>query len=184
MITRKTGYTYAAPTKCRPYNLDINLALLELIYSSYVFPDYTFPFHYVDCFFFFWLRRTACRILVPRWNPRPLQWKHGVLTTGPPGKSLYGFLKRFKIAINGCLTSKLIISAALTQRSMKVEMGKRVKTWETPGLQRRTLLYENRSTHTAVSENATQWENDISSKSEKSTFYKQWSLYVLLIYGA
>ena len=31
----------------------------------------------------------ARRILVswPGMNPRPLQWKHGILTTGPPGKS-------------------------------------------------------------------------------------------------
>ena len=26
-------------------------------------------------------------------NPHPLQWKCGVLTTGPPGKSLLSFLK-------------------------------------------------------------------------------------------
>ena len=36
-------------------------------------------------FFPFWLRRATCRTLVPR----PLQWKHGVLTTGLPGKSLF-----------------------------------------------------------------------------------------------
>ena len=24
-----------------------------------------------------------------RWNPRPVQWKHRVLTTGPPGKSQF-----------------------------------------------------------------------------------------------
>ena len=32
---------------------------------------------------------TACEILVPQpeIKPMPLQWKHGVLTTGPPGKS-------------------------------------------------------------------------------------------------
>ena len=34
-------------------------------------------------------RRAACRILVPQpgVEPRPLQWKCRVLTTGPPGKS-------------------------------------------------------------------------------------------------
>ena len=36
----------------------------------------------------------ACKILLPRPEillprPCPLQWKHRVLTTGPPGKSLY-----------------------------------------------------------------------------------------------
>ena len=38
------------------------------------------------------LFRSACRILVPQpgIEPGPLQWKHGFLTTGPPGKSLTG----------------------------------------------------------------------------------------------
>ena len=32
----------------------------------------------------------ACKIIIPNQgsNPCPLQWKHGVLTTGWPGKSL------------------------------------------------------------------------------------------------
>ena len=34
----------------------------------------------------FWPHPTACGILVPQL--RPLHWKPGVLTTGPPGKSL------------------------------------------------------------------------------------------------
>ena len=40
---------------------------------------------------FFWLYHTACRILVP-WpgiKPMPLQWKLGILTTEPSGKSPY-----------------------------------------------------------------------------------------------
>ena len=39
--------------------------------------------------FFFWLHHTACGILVPQpgIEPVPLQWKHGILTTGPPGNS-------------------------------------------------------------------------------------------------
>ena len=42
-------------------------------------------------FFFFWLHHVACRILVPqpRMEPGPWQWKHRVLTTGPPWNSLY-----------------------------------------------------------------------------------------------
>ena len=41
-----------------------------------------------------WPRYAACGILVPRpgMEPVPLQWKHGVLTTGPPGKSLKVYL--------------------------------------------------------------------------------------------
>ena len=40
--------------------------------------------------FIFWPYPGACRILIP-WpgiEPVPLHWKHRVLTTGPPGKSL------------------------------------------------------------------------------------------------
>ena len=46
------------------------------------------------CFcLFFWLYHLACRILAPlRYQTScPLNWKHGVLTTGPPGK-FPGFL--------------------------------------------------------------------------------------------
>ena len=43
-------------------------------------------------FFFLWPCCTACGILFPSpprppGNPHPLQWKHGILTTGPSGKS-------------------------------------------------------------------------------------------------
>ena len=40
-------------------------------------------------FFFFWPCCVACGILVPQPGiaPVPLQWKHLVLTTGPPGNS-------------------------------------------------------------------------------------------------
>ena len=39
--------------------------------------------------FFFWPCHRAFRILVPNqgWDPGLWQWEHGVLTTGPPGKS-------------------------------------------------------------------------------------------------
>ena len=41
--------------------------------------------------FIYLLRRTACGISFPDqgWNPRPLQWQHGVLTAAPPGKALH-----------------------------------------------------------------------------------------------
>jgi len=43
-------------------------------------------------FFLFWPQHTACGILVPllMMNLCPRQWNPGVLTTGPPGKSLSG----------------------------------------------------------------------------------------------
>ena len=42
-------------------------------------------------FIIFWSHYAACRIFVPQRGikPVPLQWKIGVLTTGPPGKSLH-----------------------------------------------------------------------------------------------
>ena len=49
-------------------------------------------------FFFFFL--AACGILVP-WpgiDPCPLHWKHGVLTTGPPGKSSKYFWERVHLS--------------------------------------------------------------------------------------
>lgn len=39
-------------------------------------------------FFFFWPHLTACGSLLRFSTHTPLHWKHGVLTTGPPGKSL------------------------------------------------------------------------------------------------
>ena len=45
--------------------------------------------------FFFWPYHMACGILIPQSGiePRPLQWEHRVLTTGPAGKSpeLYSY---------------------------------------------------------------------------------------------
>ena len=45
---------------------------------------------YSHSFFMFWPCRAACRVSVPDQglNSHSLQWKHGVLTTGLPGKSL------------------------------------------------------------------------------------------------
>ena len=44
---------------------------------------------------FFWAHHAACGMLVacPGIDPCPLQWKCGVLTTGPPGNSLYAVKK-------------------------------------------------------------------------------------------
>ena len=45
---------------------------------------------------FFWslaARHVGSQFRDQGWNPRPLHWKHGVLTTGPPGKSLLAFFK-------------------------------------------------------------------------------------------
>ena len=51
-------------------------------------------------FFFFWLHHAACRNFPNQGsNPHPLQWKHRVLTTAPPGKSLYMGKLRFKCTL-------------------------------------------------------------------------------------
>ena len=52
---------------------------------------------YISFFFivnFFLLHHAACGILIPQpgSNPHPLQWEHGILTTGPPGKSLQRYV--------------------------------------------------------------------------------------------
>ena len=39
-------------------------------------------------FFFFWPYLAACRIPNQGANPHPLQWKCGILTTGPPENQL------------------------------------------------------------------------------------------------
>ena len=50
-------------------------------------------------FIYFWLRGVACRILVPQSGiePMPLQWKLGVLTTGPPEKSPDGLSVKYSL---------------------------------------------------------------------------------------
>ena len=51
------------------------------------------------CLFFPWPCCLACAILVP-WpglKPSPLQWKHGVSTTGPPGWSLFLCLNKKRL---------------------------------------------------------------------------------------
>ena len=59
----------------------------EAGFFSFFFLFLSFYFFFLS--FFFWPRRAACRILVlqPGIEPRPLQWKCQVLTTGPPGNS-------------------------------------------------------------------------------------------------
>ena len=44
-----------------------------------------------------WLHCEVCGILVPWPGIEPLQWKHGVLTTRPPGKSQVGQFQKGRI---------------------------------------------------------------------------------------
>ena len=43
--------------------------------------------------FSLWLNLTACGVPQPEIEPLPLQWKIGILTTGPPGKPRFGGLE-------------------------------------------------------------------------------------------
>ena len=56
-------------------------------------------FSMIKHFYFFWLGHTACEILVPPPGIElgPPQWKHQVLTTGPPGncQKLTSFIQIF-----------------------------------------------------------------------------------------
>ena len=63
--------------------------------------------------FFFWLHCATCGILVPQLGiePAPLQWKHGVLITGPPGKSLK--LLHFKLDFHRVEPMKVISSGII-----------------------------------------------------------------------
>ena len=61
------------------------------------------PWRFVLQFFFFWLYCLAFGILGP-WpgtEPAPLQWKHGIITTGSPEKSLH-----CSLWVSGFLTCK------------------------------------------------------------------------------
>ena len=65
--------------------------LIQVFSTPPSFFPLTFSYWYV--ILFFWPCQAACRILVllPAIEPMPLQWKGGVLTTGPQGKSLEFF---------------------------------------------------------------------------------------------
>ena len=60
---------------------------------------------YSSWFLFFFVcgdgRHLACRILVPPTGIKPIarQWKHGILTTGPQGKSHFPTFKWLKVNI-------------------------------------------------------------------------------------
>ena len=68
------------------FNVDLN-------FLNFLFPwnKFLLFFLFLSFFFFSWPCCVACEILVP-WpgiKPRPQQWKHGVLTIGPQGNSLF-----------------------------------------------------------------------------------------------
>ena len=69
-------------------SLASEVALCLNIYS-YTQQARKFVCFYNLIFFFLWPNHMACRILIPwpRFEPVPLAWKDGVLTTGSPGKS-------------------------------------------------------------------------------------------------
>ena len=73
---------------------------------------------------FIWPCHVACGIIVPQQglNPYPLQWKHRVLTTGQPGKSLNLYFQTralFKLKIDPC--TLITSSWTFWQRQEKLE---------------------------------------------------------------
>ena len=75
---------------------------------------------------FFWPYCMACGISVPQpgIKPCPLQWKHRVLTTGPPGKS-QGLL--FRVRCPGGLPKKEAKKGATVARMLLVEVAANAK---------------------------------------------------------
>ena len=91
------------------FDLKCFLKILLLLFRHY-FCQFTtvFLLNSSSTFFFFWLCHTACGILVPQpgIKPPPLNWKHGVLTTGPPGKSqVFNFYINFFLTFNSFVSS-------------------------------------------------------------------------------
>ena len=81
---------------CRvSHSLDFPDCIFMVQYNTYLPGFSTAKLLFSLFIFIFWPRCTACGILVP-WSeiePRPWQWKHQVLATGWPGKSLFSLFK-------------------------------------------------------------------------------------------
>lgn len=79
MLPKKVSYVHFSPYKRKQIS---------------VLPHTSFSCCY--CPLFFWLCCETCVILVPNFPARDWicaqQWKHGILTAGPPGKSPYFLL--------------------------------------------------------------------------------------------
>ena len=76
---------------------------------------------YIYIFFFFWPHHKAYRILVPQPGVKPglRQWRHRVLTTGPPGNSSLYTLNNFpKLSY---LHSCIFMGWYLAQRTLKLK---------------------------------------------------------------
>ena len=130
----------------KPYNLDINLSIFWISYWTWSIQS-TFSLTIYNLLFI-WIKKK-------RFGPLAF-WDsaHSVYglcislnkSTSYPSKKK----RQILITINGCLTLKLIISASLAQRSMKVEMGKRIKTWNTRTAMENPAVWEKK--HTVQSE--------------------------------
>ena len=91
--------------------------------------------------FYFLLYHAACRILVPQpeMEPRPLQWKCGVLSTGLPGKFLFAFFFFFwcqKLRVNYLWFLTMEKKSVTCQNSAKFKHRRlsRLGTWSHPSL--------------------------------------------------
>ena len=98
----QTGDSYQSPSNIK--NCLINIypkPRKTLWFFLFYFAPFAFTF-----FFFFWLHSVACGILVPDqgWNPCPLHWKWGVLTTEQPGKPIFTSLSKPLISPFGSIS--------------------------------------------------------------------------------
>ena len=82
----KAGNIYQSCILCtKHYSKSVSNTYILTITFLFFFKNY----YLIVIFFFFLPYCAACGVSVHQWgsNPRPLLGKHGVLTTGPPGKS-------------------------------------------------------------------------------------------------
>ena len=93
-MLRSVGCRRITPSFLKGHGIPINQHLLVRS-IEYCGDHLAFPVSLGFFKKFFWPRHAACGIFVlqPGLNLGLLRWKHGVLTTGPPGKPLSWFLK-------------------------------------------------------------------------------------------
>ena len=91
---------------------------------------------FVPFFFLLWLSHVACGLHDQGSNPCPLHWKHGLLTTGPPGKSPAYFSGCFLELFTPQKSQSLVLlQLTMAEPSLVSEFpaGEWVEWWERDG---------------------------------------------------
>ena len=101
IFTRKGMYLSLSFAVVQPLGLKTSLWKCLHLRPTFIFYNYHF------LIFFFIFLTTSCDMwnLFPSQgsNPWPLQWKHRVLTTGPPGRAHILLIKSLKMSLNTIL---------------------------------------------------------------------------------